>query len=817
MALLTIQQYWSSTNVPAFVTVTFDTVTKAVTAGVVQWFGTPEAPGTFEPLPDTYLYQECDGNTLDRVLYRGSDNWAYDPEYESAACVVGCTLLITSVTATPEHLNNSDGTLTVVTSGGTPPLAYSLDNVVFRSSGVFTGLSKQAGTVYVRDSSASPCFASAPYAIGREVYYNERYRLDFDDLEGTPASLVVELFGYEGDVEYVCGGASPVLLRVDTKDSMYEPLMATFLSLSFLNEPHQPAGHFLPMATGDELDYRVTLTVGGTVRFRGFVQPDLYSEPFIAPPYDVAFTATDGLSSLKETPFADALGDAITGRRTVLETVLDCLAFVGTELDVLVAVDVYAQGMDGELDPLSQAYIDAGVFTDKNLPGKAWDVLEGVLKPFGANIFQWDGAWWIVSRDALRYGTTAHRYTASGDYLGAQAYPAAVETAPPAAEPFYVTGGQRLDILPAAQRTEVKASLKLVENLIPRGDLYDADFAPVPTIAPLEPGYVLGLRDWARTYSEAKVVESASKGENALYLPPASRLPNGLNPLYIESPAIPLDLAGDTAGFIQMDIEYEVIGTGDDTVLWYMAFYGVNNYSLKDVDAAGWAQNVGNSTTEMTIRPEKRNEKATLSFKFYAPSTGEYFLRLYAPYSGNTAGNTYGIKVYSLKARYYPGGNIPLDIAGVGVDNKNRYTTGTTTVETVLGDVPRFPFFTDNENRAHHSVWRSWVDNAIGLPRFWYRKGLAEELELLQILAVRMAYARSLPAHRVTGTLQGILGIGTLIRETMDGGRLYVPVGLSWDVRARQVSLTMDELQGTLLAGTVGEYERTEYNEAEHN
>ena len=63
-------------------------------------------------------------------------------------------------------------------------------------------------------------------------------------------------------------------------------------------------GEFLELYTSDPKEFLVTVDVEGGTGYDdrpwiGYISPELYSEPDIAPPYDVQITATDGLGELK--------------------------------------------------------------------------------------------------------------------------------------------------------------------------------------------------------------------------------------------------------------------------------------------------------------------------------------------------------------------------------------------------------------------------------------------------------------------------------------------------------------------------------------
>lgn len=65
--------------------------------------------------------------------------------------------------ATEATCNQQNGKLILTGSGGTMPYTYSLDNISFQSSFIFSGLTSGPGNVYIKD--ANNCIASAAYTI----------------------------------------------------------------------------------------------------------------------------------------------------------------------------------------------------------------------------------------------------------------------------------------------------------------------------------------------------------------------------------------------------------------------------------------------------------------------------------------------------------------------------------------------------------------------------------------------------------------------------------------------------------------------------
>ena len=119
--------------------------------------------------------------------------------------------------------------------------------------------------------------------------------------------------------------------------------------------------------------------------WRGYVVADLYSEKFTAPPYQVSIKAVDGFSLLKNIPFTNLDNTQIEGRKTVWELISSCIDLL--ELDVNIAdwMDLYAEGMNQNISPLQQVYVDMEQFYATEGEPTYRDVLELCLRVFAGN------------------------------------------------------------------------------------------------------------------------------------------------------------------------------------------------------------------------------------------------------------------------------------------------------------------------------------------------------------------------------------------------------------------------------------------------
>ena len=124
------------------------------------------------------------------------------------------------------------------------------------------------------------------------------YLFKFNSTHGVEHSIHIQQDGYSGPVKQRALGRGPVL-----KKQQNGPICGT--SLEIIAECVED-GEFSILYTSNPKEYRVCLYRGNTLVWVGFVSTELYSEPSVAPPYDVQIIATDGLGELKLDTYAAA-------------------------------------------------------------------------------------------------------------------------------------------------------------------------------------------------------------------------------------------------------------------------------------------------------------------------------------------------------------------------------------------------------------------------------------------------------------------------------------------------------------------------------
>ncbi|MBO4657956.1 MAG: tail fiber domain-containing protein [Bacteroidales bacterium] len=199
--------------------------------------------------------------------------------------------------------------------------------------------------------------------------------------------------GYSGSIVQRPLGGAPQLRR--NKNGNICGSSLEFLAQAQIND------EFVMLYTSDAQAFRVDLYNGSTLIWQGFITPELYSEPDIAPPYNVKVTATDNLG---ETKLSDYSAQGRVSVSSLLESILDV-----TGLD-------FPIHWLSTMRPSDPAAIDAEDMPDSvtvnfdHLAGKTnYDILERLLQLFHAVIVQQDCAWLIVREtdiEVLRSGAT---------------------------------------------------------------------------------------------------------------------------------------------------------------------------------------------------------------------------------------------------------------------------------------------------------------------------------------------------------------------------------------------------------------------------
>jgi hypothetical protein len=348
-----------------------------------------------------------------------------------------------------------------------------------QSSGNFTGLLPGSYRVYVRD--AANCDVNVLVTVGVDNTYGPLHRLEYYvQVAGEQISrtkIEIQQRAYSGSTTEYCAGVNPIAisLRGEGELDKFYPMLTTNADISLLSESHF---QFIHLFQSDEDKYRIVyfkdFGSGYETVWTGKVEPLTYRESYLPTPYEVSLIATDGLPKLKELTFAQPDGIAFTGVEKMIIILAQCLQKTGLSLDIRVACNLYAAGMDDDDndDPLDQAYIDMDRFyLLKEAPTYDF-VVRSILEPFGARVIQWENRWNIIRVEELYDSYDWREFDPLGNYQSEGTTDPVIDRVPPgtAGGVWFRDKDQMLEINPGYGKIRVNYDLGLFESLIRNGN-----------------------------------------------------------------------------------------------------------------------------------------------------------------------------------------------------------------------------------------------------------------------------------------------------------------------------------------------------------
>ena len=234
--------------------------------------------------------------------------------------------------------------------------------------------------------------------------YGTKYRFTFESTNGTTYRILIQKDGYTGGILERCLGKAPVLKRKHS-DRVFGTSMEIFAECKI-------DGEFTEFYTSKATEFRVQLYRGNTLVWSGFMSPELYSEPDVAPPYDVHIIATDGLGELKLHTFQ------AQGPQTLQALFAYLLSFTGLSANINYISNLSGKDSAGSSVPVASLWSAATIDMDYKAGESCYDVLQYLLTTLCASI-TYQNAQWLVWRDndvtASDLSSAALGYMGSGN------------------------------------------------------------------------------------------------------------------------------------------------------------------------------------------------------------------------------------------------------------------------------------------------------------------------------------------------------------------------------------------------------------------
>jgi len=174
-----------------------------------------------------------------------------------------------------------------------------------------------------------------------------------------------------GTPKYRKLGAAPVLRR-EQREHIHGASLQLFAQADI-------EGEFAELGGSDATAFLVTVVRGTTTIFKGFLTPELYSEPDIPVPYDVELNATDGLGELKYKTYEEVVGSSDQTLKQILTKLINA---AGVTYDTTELFGEFFTIQSGSTS-IGNFYINFG----NRAEDKAYDVLSDILASLNAELF----------------------------------------------------------------------------------------------------------------------------------------------------------------------------------------------------------------------------------------------------------------------------------------------------------------------------------------------------------------------------------------------------------------------------------------------
>lgn len=231
--------------------------------------------------------------------------------------------------------------------------------------------------------------------------YGVKYRGEWRATTRGIRNYVVDILqrDYTGDVLPIhLTGNCVTLTFGEVDESELQPIKSSEATITILcTEEGNP---YLEFFTLDPQQFQVVITDNDAEIWRGYLATGDYQQTLSRAPYTVRLRANDGFGILKAMPYLDGNGNKFDTTVSVSSLLRRLLSPISESIDIWDYTPVYATQTSPTFDitsiPDSSIY---NAFGDEE--PTYYDVLEEVLKTFGVQLFQHDGALCIRSLSML--------------------------------------------------------------------------------------------------------------------------------------------------------------------------------------------------------------------------------------------------------------------------------------------------------------------------------------------------------------------------------------------------------------------------------
>ena len=269
---------------------------------------------------------------------------------------------------------------------------------------------------------------------------------------------------------------NPIVSLSNSGDGREEPIKKKTCELKILSERSLQFEHLF---TSDDRKYQVKVYYDSAVVFVGFLESDSYEEPYaFYQNYEITLTARDNLGRLEDIEYLTISGERQIGLQRIDQVLSYVLLQTGNSLLSNDFVNIYASGQNELLPTFGQTYVNVSGFwnEDENEPISCLEVLERILKGYGAQIRQIEETWEIVEQ-----GKYYDNNTIDVDDSIPRFITNTINTSPVPNETFWLDQSANLVLEPAWKSFKLKQDFLYNEKIFPFPS-DDSEYTPTSPI-----------------------------------------------------------------------------------------------------------------------------------------------------------------------------------------------------------------------------------------------------------------------------------------------------------------------------------------------
>lgn len=578
--------------------------------------------------------------------------------------------------------------------------------------------------------------------------YSTKFLFEFNSLNGTYYRIRIQKKNYSGNVITRALGQAPVLKKENGENGIYGTSLEIYAECS-------TDGEFAELYTSSATEFYVTLgrVINNVeaVLWSGFISPELYAEPDIAPPYDVQIIATDGLGELKIHSYSKQ------GRKTLSEYLLYLLGQTGqtiTASDILFASTLSAVSPSISAENLmSQVYLNMD-FLDEG--ATCYDALEGILASFHFSITQLGNKWLLLRENDL---SISNNLLSLRTAAGISATTPVYSFGSMVSHNWWPVGQLTKEVKPAKNTVTIVQPYGFFDSFIKNASLESTDYWNF-TNAELVDNIGAELHHSTQSLAKGTIYQSIQQSHSV------EEDGNALN-LTISYGAVCTDDVEDLTDSVKFQL---MVVTSDDT--YFLAQNENGELYWHDGTATYISMNPNVKTGILT-----KDDLEDVSFNIPGlPDDGSLYFQIW-----NEATNDYPTFEVYVGGVYLT----PSVIKGykdiVNINNSARESLDE--IEISLGDIPD-----DCVNEA--ITYINYLSSSSAFTSAWQTDKFANTADFIKIIALDYALSNALPRLNVKGKLN--IPQNTDIPAIFSDGFLnYLTSLWTWDLLNDELAIEM--------------------------